>query len=105
MTNLDDFVNGVIADVKREIPDWEQFGQTTKDIAFRSARTIGECTFRAVAGVPRPDDHALVMEARASVRNIKTAGRVKFEDAFGNAITNAIAKGLTLVKGLLGLPG
>lgn len=104
-TELQDFAKAVISDLKKELPEFEQLAAKTKDDAFTAARILGAVAFRAMSNNVLPEDSRMVANARATLANVKVAGAIEFQAAFERSVMNVLKHGLTLVKGLLGLPG
>lgn len=103
-TELQDFAKSVIADLRRELPEFEQLATKSKDDAFTAARVIGAVTLRAMTGGTLPEDSRTIMGARSIIQDIKVEGQITFQAAFERSVMNVLGHGLKLVRGLLGLP-
>lgn len=100
---IQELAAGILDDLRKELPQFEQLAQKSKDDAALAARTIAAVSLRSMAGKNRPEDSAMVASAQAILANIQVEGAIKFQAAFERSVVRVLERGVGILRKLIGL--
>lgn len=100
---IQELATAIIDDLRKELPQFEELAQKSKDDAALAARTLAAVSLRSMAGKNRPEDSAMVASAKAILSNIKVEGAIKFQAAFERSVMRVLETGVGILRKLIGL--